>query len=159
MSIRIRTYGLAIVTTGIAWGVDILLETRFNEGSGGLYLAAALVSTWFGGFGPGLLVIALTAAINLAFFNHPEFSLAVGIYGIERLILFTVVALVVCWLATRVRRDQKKMRELNAELEEKVKKRTAALNESNEQLEAFCYTLAHDLRAPLRSIQRPLQKF
>ena len=150
---RIRTYGLAIATTSIAWVVDIMLETRFSESSGGLYVAAALVSTWFGGLGPGLFAIALTAAINLAFFDHPYFSLAVGVYGIERLILFTVVALVVCWLAARVRRDQKKMRELNAELEEKVQKRTAALNESNQQLEAFCYTLAHDLRAPLRSIQ------
>src|SRR5579864_6497329 len=91
--------------------------------------------------------------INLAFFDHPYFSLAVGVYGTERLILFTVVALVVSWLAARVRRDQKKLRDLNAELEEKVQKRTAALNESNQQLEAFCYTLAHDLRAPLRSIQ------
>lgn len=150
---RIKSYSLAVVTTGVAWGIDILLETRFNEGSGGLYLAAALVSTWFGGLGPGLFVIALTAGINLAFFNHPEFSLAVGIYGLERLLLFTVVALVVCWLAARIRRDQKKMRELNAELEEKVTKRTAALNESNQQLEAFCYALAHDLRAPLRSVQ------
>lgn len=153
MSSRIRTYGLAIVATSIAWSVDILLEDRFRESSGGLYVAAALVSTWFGGFGPGLFAIALAAAINLAFFNHPDFSLAVGVYGLERLMLFTGVALVVNWLAARVRDDQKKLRELNAELEEKVQKRTAALNESNEQLEAFCYTLAHDLRAPLRSIQ------
>lgn len=150
---RIKFYGLAIVTTGIAWGADILLEARFSESSGGLYVAAALVSTWLGGLGPGLFAIGLTAAINLAFFNHPYFSLALGVYGLERLILFTVVALVMCWLAARIRRDQKKLRSLNAELEEKVRKRTAALNESNQQLEAFCYTLAHDLRAPLRSIQ------
>ena len=39
------------------------------------------------------------------------------------------------------------------DLEKMVEKRTAALNESNRQLEAFCYTLAHDLRAPLRAIE------
>lgn len=153
MSSRIRAYGLAVMTTGFAWLVDILLETRFSESSGGLYVAAALVSTWFGGMGPGLTAIGLTAAINLVFFDHPEYSLAVGVYGIERLILFTVVALVVSWLASRIRRNQKELTRLNAELEDKVKKRTAALNDSNEQLEAFCYTLAHDLRAPLRAIQ------
>lgn len=149
----IRSYGLAVVTTSIAWGVDILLQARFSESSVDLYVAAALITTWFGGFGSGLLAIALTAAINLAFFDHPYFSLAVHVYGLERLILFTVMALVVSWLAARIRQDQKKLRDLNAELEEKVRKRTAALNESKEQLEAFCYTLAHDLRAPLRSIQ------
>lgn len=79
--------------------------------------------------------------------------MAVGVNGFERLILFTTVALVVSGLAARVRRNQEQLRNLNAELEEKVKKRTAALNESNQQLEAFCYTLAHDLRAPLRAIQ------
>lgn len=153
MSSRIRAYGLAVVTTSLAWLVDILLATRFSESSGGLYVAAALVSTWFGGLGPGLTAIALTAAINLVFFDHPYYSLAVGVYGFERLILFTVVALVVSWLAWRIRRNQEELSRLNAELEDKVKKRTSALNESNEQLEAFCYTLAHDLRAPLRAIQ------
>ncbi|HLX70123.1 MAG TPA: ATP-binding protein [Verrucomicrobiae bacterium] len=142
-----------MATTSLAWLVDILLETRFNESSAGLYVAAALASTWFGGVGPGLTVITLTAAINLLFFNHPDYSLAVGVYGIERLILFTVVALVVSWLAARIRRNQEELTRLNAELEDKVKKRTTAVNESNEQLEAFCYTLAHDLRAPLRAIQ------
>jgi signal transduction histidine kinase len=63
------------------------------------------------------------------------------------------VAIVVSYLAARVRRNQQQLTDLNAELEDKVKKRTAALDESNKQLEAFCYTLAHDLRAPLRAIQ------
>lgn len=153
MASRIRAYGLAVATTSLAWLADILLQTRFSESSGGLYVAAALISTWIGGLGPGLTAVGLTAAINLIFFDHPELSLAVGVYGFERLILFTVVALVVSWLAWRVRRNQEELSRLNAELEDKVRKRTAALNESNEQLEAFCYTLAHDLRAPLRAIQ------
>jgi signal transduction histidine kinase len=137
----------------LAWGVDILLEERFSESSVGLYLAAALVSTWFGGWSSGWLAIGLTIVLNLAFYDHPDLSLAVGVHGFERLTLFTVVAIVVTALATRVRKNQQQLRDLNAQLENKVKERTAALNESNRQLEAFCYTLAHDLRAPLRAIE------
>jgi signal transduction histidine kinase len=63
------------------------------------------------------------------------------------------VALVVTSLADRIRRNQQQLADLNAQLENKVQQRTAALNESNRQLQAFCYTLAHDLRAPLRAIE------
>lgn len=153
MSSRVRNYGVAVLATVFAWLVDVLLQERFSESSGGLYVGAALAATWLGGWGPGWLAICLTIGLNLSFYNHPYLSLAVGAHGFERLILFTVVAIVITGLAARVRKNQQQLRELNSQLEEKVKQRTAALNDSNRQLEAFCYTLAHDLRAPVRAIE------
>lgn len=44
------------------------------------------------------------------------------------------------------------MRKLNDELEQRVAARTEALRRSYEQMEAFCYSIAHDLRAPLRAM-------
>ena len=52
----------------------------------------------------------------------------------------------------RRRRAKEALARLNAELEERIAMRTAALHSKSRELETFAYSVAHDLKAPLRGI-------
>jgi PAS domain S-box-containing protein len=71
---------------------------------------------------------------------------SVAVYPQEKLVYAVVRDI------TQRKKEEDQVRELNAQLELKVEKRTEELHRTIAELEAFSYSVSHDLRAPLRII-------
>lgn len=139
----------AIVILDIRTGKEISLSL--------LYLAPIVVAAWSCGAWAGT---AVAAAGSLAWFlwdpGENARLEAVPLWNLAaRMGVFALVAGAIGTLRSSIRRERRAAEELktfNERLDRQVKERTESLRRAVQEMEVFTYTMAHDLRAPLRAI-------
>ncbi|MEA5602345.1 ATP-binding protein [Nostoc sp. UHCC 0252] len=103
-SSQLQGYSIAFLTVLLALLLTLLLWQLHRLNSiYPLFLAAVMVSSWYGGLNPGLLATFLSAIVCAYFFLLPFYSLSVIGFGVVGLVQFVLVALLITLLNTALR--------------------------------------------------------
>jgi len=114
------------------------------------YLPVILACLWWPRKG---MIVALILALALPI-SHLISSLDMPLWeDIVRSFSFLVVAATVAALSLRRLNLEQELRDYSRTLEDRVEKKTEELKERNRELEAYSYTISHDLKAPLVVIE------
>jgi len=99
-------YGLSVLLVAICTAVTMPLQVYGVRTS--LFFPAVLLSTWYGGTGPGLLAVLLsTWSINF-FFTEPFFEFQFSVQDIPTTVAFLLSALIISsWSGTRKRAENR----------------------------------------------------
>src|SRR5713101_3260636 len=112
-----------------------------------LLLVAVLITGWVSGLRPALVAWVLATVAFTYYFTSPFDTLKIDIDEIPRLLIFTVLAALLAMVSAARRRAQDALESARAELEARVRERTAELERSNEELRA---AVAHAVAAQHR---------
>ena len=146
---RLLPYGTAALAVGIALLLTALGWRTLASTPEVLFLAAVLVSVWYGGIRPGLFAISLSVLALDYFFIPPLYALGIPRSELPWVGVFVAVAVLLSALNERRQQAEQALRTLNADLERRVAERTAALQHANAELQQFASVVSHDLRQPL----------
>ena len=100
------------------------------------FVCAIVLSSWMGGFGPGILATVLSIFALEFWLTLPLFTQPVSLSDAPKFILFFFTGAFISWLARRQRRDEEALLRAREGLEKKVRERTADLQVANEKLTA-----------------------
>ncbi|MBD0369739.1 MAG: PAS domain S-box protein [Pyrinomonadaceae bacterium] len=109
-------YAIAILLVAVATLITWSLQAEHARTPFAFYFIVVVAATIYGGRGPGLLAIALSAILSSYFILPPRFSFLIGYEGIVQLGVFLFVALVISSLAERASGAERKTRMSEASL-------------------------------------------
>jgi PAS domain S-box-containing protein len=134
MSVIFR-YGLAVLSVAAALFIRELVRTYFEPTPNSFFFCAIALSSWLGGFGPGLVASLLSVALIDYHFAAP-YTVKMSAEDLPRVIVFFVTAASISWLSASQERARKSLQQAHDELEIKVQERTAELRGINKELRA-----------------------
>src|SRR5438552_15353055 len=133
--IALARYGLAVLAVAATVAFALWLRPIALV-AGQLSLLAILTVGLVCGLPPALVAWGLATLAFAYYFTPPLESLAVDSAALPRLIIFALLGLSIATVSAARRTAQDSLRRIRAELEARVRERTADLERSNEQLQA-----------------------
>src|SRR5438067_8618085 len=103
-------YGGAVATVALALVLTLLLWPMIQPRLFPLFVAAVMVSAWYGGLGPGLLATALTVVVIDHFFLPPPSTRIIALDTFLRLAVFVLVACLISSLTAERNRAEDALR-------------------------------------------------
>jgi signal transduction histidine kinase len=143
-----RAYALAAVVAAAALGGSRLLWPLVDPSGSPLFLAAVVVSAWYGGLGPGLFTTTIAVLTKMFFVMPPRGSFQVEeLAGVLHLAVFAGVAVLISFLTGALRRAEAANRALVAE----ERAARAEAEAANRAKDVFLAKISHELRTPLQA--------
>src|SRR5580698_4621915 len=102
-------YGLAVALVFIALLLSLILRVTFGNPFWFFFPVAVIVSTWFGGRGPGWVAVGSSTLAVLYYFTRPFHSFQVAPYAIPFFLTFVACQLAVSRLISWRRRIEESL--------------------------------------------------
>ena len=136
---RVQTllsYGVAVTSVLVALLLTRVLASYFESFRTPLFFSAIMLSTWFGGFIPGMVATLLSVLALKYYFVPPLYSLSFDIRHVPLFVIFSLSALFISWVIAKQQHAERAVRRVRDELEVTVRERTATLRRTNEELQS-----------------------
>jgi signal transduction histidine kinase len=130
---RVDRYTLAVVFVVGALGIVMLLGRILPFT---FFLSAVMLAAWFRGAAVGIFALVLSLVALSFLLGSPPYVLGFSAEYLTRFVTFTFSAMLVVWMSAARRKAEVALRTARDELDERVRERTASLEQAYVRLQA-----------------------